>query len=113
MEREYDCKPEINNSATTESTALNILGLEAMNNSGSENMNETNHNDSQDTDIESLGEAWLDENETIWMHLRRTADGQNADAMFSYPKSDPYYPEILKHLNGLKHGERKPVPPWK
>jgi hypothetical protein len=59
-----------------------------------------------------IGMAWLEEDGSITMHLHRTADGQNVNAMFSFKSGDKEFGEVLKHLNGLNFGEMKPVQPF-
>ncbi len=69
--------------------------------------------DNQLKGSDSIGEAWLDDSGTIHMHLSRTSDGQDLNAVFTYLKTDPNYEKILQHLGGLIQGEKKLVPPWK
>ncbi len=63
----------------------------------------------------SIGTATMQADGTIVLQLR-AEDGAPAgtvgDAQLLYPPSHPKYQETLKHLNGLKPGESKPVPPW-
>jgi hypothetical protein len=61
----------------------------------------------------SIGDAWLDENGTINVRLRRTTDGINISGAVKYPIGDKNYDQVMKHLGGLKPGETKLVPPWK
>lgn len=63
-------------------------------------------------ELDAIGEAWLDDDGTIRMHLKRTGDGQHVNALLAYPKGDPNYEKVLMHLNGLKQGEKKLVPAW-
>jgi hypothetical protein len=60
-----------------------------------------------------IGDAWLDEERTIHVRLRRTADGINVSGSIQYPVGDKNYEKIMKHLGGLKQGEVKLVAPWK
>jgi len=59
-----------------------------------------------------IGDAWLEKDGTITMHLLSDADGNHANATFSYKASDRDYKKILEHLGGLKAGEKKPVKPF-
>jgi hypothetical protein len=61
---------------------------------------------------EFIGMASMSSDGTVTLHLTRTADGQFADATFTYGTDDPKYREILAHVGGLKPGETKPVKPW-
>jgi hypothetical protein len=63
---------------------------------------------------ESIGMATMTEDKTIILDLRATGDnGEVGTGRVTYSLSDPQYNDILKHLGGLKIGEKKPVPPWK
>ena len=59
----------------------------------------------------SIGVATMETDGTIILQLR-TNNGLHGHARLVYPPTHPEYPDILKHLNGLKPGEPKPVPPW-
>ncbi len=59
-----------------------------------------------------IGEAWLEKDGRITLHLSSDADGNHVNAMFSYETDDKDYQKILKHLGGLKPGETKPVKPF-
>lgn len=62
---------------------------------------------------ECIGVATMSEEGTITLLLRaQSPKGDLGDALLNYPKSDPKYAGILKHLGGLKPGEEKPVPPF-
>lgn len=62
---------------------------------------------------ECIGVANMSTDGTITLLLRaQSPKGDLGDAMLTYPKSDPKYAGILKHLGGLKPGEEKPVPPF-
>jgi hypothetical protein len=66
-----------------------------------------------DESPKSIGEATMEKDGTIVLQLRAEGPGRMiGDAQFRYPRSHPDYAEVLKHLGGLKPGERKPVPPW-
>ena len=50
---------------------------------------------------------------TVVLYLRAEgAGGITGDARLVYAPTHKDYREILRHLGGLKPGERKPVPPW-
>ncbi len=68
--------------------------------------------DVQNANLNAIGEAWLDENGAIVLQMRRTADGMNVDSRTKYKVGDKYYDDVLKHLGGLKPGEKKLVQPW-
>lgn len=59
-----------------------------------------------------IGEAWLEKDGTLTMHLMRDGEGNYLDAQFSYKKSDKDYAETIKHIGGIKLGEHKLVPPF-
>ncbi|OGC04957.1 hypothetical protein A2276_03275 [candidate division WOR-1 bacterium RIFOXYA12_FULL_43_27] len=66
-----------------------------------------------DSVVNSIGEATMLQDGTIVLNLRGQGEGgMKGDAQLSYPKNHQNYNEILKHLDGLKPGESKPVPPW-
>lgn len=61
----------------------------------------------------SIGSATMKPDGTIVLQLRATdGTGIVGDSRIEYPPSHAQYPEVLKHLGGLKPGEEKPVPPW-
>jgi hypothetical protein len=68
--------------------------------------------DSSKKEVIIIGDATMEADGTINMHLRRTADGMNVSAWFKYPVSDPHYREILDHIGGMSPGETKLVPAW-
>lgn len=58
--------------------------------------------------------ATMSEDKTIILDLRAEGrKGEIGTGRITYAPSDPQYNDILKHLGGLKVGEKKPVPPWK
>jgi serine/threonine-protein kinase len=59
-----------------------------------------------------IGVAWLEEDGSITLDLRRTSDGQHVSGILRYKPTDEHYNDVLEHLGGLKPGETKPVPPW-
>lgn len=62
---------------------------------------------------DSIGQASMKPDGTIVLQLRAEgAGGAVGDALITYPKSDPKYGSVLKHLGGLKPGQTKPVPPF-
>ncbi len=68
--------------------------------------------ESANANLNALGEAWLDEKGTIVLRMRRDADGRPTDGTLHYPVGDKNYDEVMKHLGGLKPGEKKLVLPW-
>jgi hypothetical protein len=61
----------------------------------------------------SIGSAWMEADGTIVLQLRAEGPGPTiGDALFRYPKIHPQYDSVLRHLGGLKAGEKNPVPPW-
>ncbi len=71
-----------------------------------------NASSNQKKDVQAIGEAWLETDGTITLHLRQTADGMPLTATFTYKTDDKDYESVLEHLGGLKPGETKLVPPW-
>lgn len=67
---------------------------------------------SDNTKVQSIGEAWLEKDGGITLSLRSDAYGAPISAMFTYKTNDRDYAKILKHLGGLKPGEVKDVPPF-
>ncbi|MGE0385110.1 MAG: hypothetical protein AB7Q97_10300 [Gammaproteobacteria bacterium] len=60
---------------------------------------------------EYIGMAKAAQDGTISMMLRATTPGGAVgEAVLTYKPDDPKYPEIVKHLGGIKPGETKPVP---
>lgn len=58
--------------------------------------------------------ATMTEDKTIVLDLRAEGKkGEIGTGRITYPPTNPQYNDILKHLGGLKVGEKKPVPPWK
>ena len=57
-----------------------------------------------------IGDAQMQEDGTILVNLRRTADGINVTGIVRYPTSHPNYKEVLDHIGGMKPGEVKLVP---
>jgi hypothetical protein len=59
-----------------------------------------------------IGDAQMQEDGTIVVNLRRTADGLNVSGIVRYATSHPNYKEVLDHIGGMKPGEVKLVPAW-
>lgn len=60
-----------------------------------------------------IGEVRMEDNgEIILLLFARDNNGTSGQATVRYPKDHPQYYEIVKHVGGLKPGERKGVPPW-
>jgi len=60
----------------------------------------------------SIGQADMDADGTIILHLRAVSPTAIGDAQIRYPKDHPQYKMILEHLGGLEPGQSKPVPPF-
>lgn len=115
MEREFDTPKDSGAPATADEGCLNTLDLmDTIQDGAKKGTDDFNAAPAEPGDAaNAIGDAWLDCEGTIQMRLRSSSDGQPIDALFSYPKGDPAYDAVLKHLNGLKPGEKKLVPPWK
>ena len=59
-----------------------------------------------------IGDAVMEDDGTIVVRLRRTADGIHVSGTVSYRVDSPHYKEVLNHLGGMKPGETKLVPAW-
>lgn len=60
-----------------------------------------------------IGMATMQPDGTITLDLRAESDqGDVGTGRLVYPPRHPQYQQILKHLGGLKPGERKPVKPF-
>lgn len=60
-----------------------------------------------------IGECWMEEDGTIVVLLRRTADGIHVSMPpRRYPRSDPHYAEVLAHVGPIRPGEKKLVLPF-
>jgi hypothetical protein len=61
-----------------------------------------------------IGMATMTADETIVLTLSSTdpRTGIHASGQFKYVPGNPRYDEVLRHLGGLRPGQRKPVPPW-
>ena len=65
-----------------------------------------------DVRLTAIGTAKMLPDGTIELHLYRTADGQEALMFQTLHPGDALYEEVIRHVDGLKPGETKPVPPW-
>ena len=62
---------------------------------------------------ESIGIAEIKEDGTIVLKLRAEGPiGIRGDAMFEYTPNHPEYKNILEHIEGIRPGEEKPIPPF-
>jgi hypothetical protein len=61
---------------------------------------------------ESIGQADMDADGTIILHLRAVSPTAVGDALIRYPKDHAQYKMILDHLGGLEPGQSKPVRPF-
>ncbi len=68
------------------------------------------HGRAQDPVI--IGDARMQEDGTIVVNLRRTADGINLSGIVRYPTNHPDYREVLEHIGGMKPGDVRLVPAW-
>jgi hypothetical protein len=59
-----------------------------------------------------IGTATMLRNRTIVLDLRGEIGDAVGHAQFSYKPGDPDYARMLVHLNGIKPGETKVVPPF-
>lgn len=65
--------------------------------------------DDKSTDI---GVATMDEKGILTLHLRSMDHGMLAEANKVVRPGDSEYKEMVKHLNGIKPGESKAIPPF-
>ena len=59
-----------------------------------------------------IGDARMENDGTIVVRMRRTADGLNVSGEIAYAKDNPHYKAIFDHIGGIKPGEVKLVPAW-
>jgi hypothetical protein len=60
-----------------------------------------------------IGICWIEEDGTVVLDLRRTADGINISMPPQrFVRSHPRYEEVLRHVGPLRPGEVKLVAPW-
>lgn len=60
-----------------------------------------------------IGSATMAADGTITLNLRAEGQrGEIGDGAMTYARDNAQYPEVLKHLGGLKPGEDKCVRPW-
>jgi hypothetical protein len=62
--------------------------------------------------LESIGQADMDADGTIVLHLRAVSPTAIGDALLRYPPGHAQYKTILDHLGGLEPGQSKPVRPF-
>jgi|APMI01.1.fsa_nt_gi hypothetical protein len=68
---------------------------------------------SQEPQPKQIGSAYMTEDGTLEMSLRAVAaDGTIGEAMLVIAPDDARYATMVKHLDGIKPGEGKPVPPF-
>jgi hypothetical protein len=60
----------------------------------------------------SIGVGTMDAQGVITLQLMARGDGAVGDAVLVYRPGDPHYAEIKAHLDPIKPGDSKPVPPW-
>lgn len=61
---------------------------------------------------EYIGTAEMDELGIIYLVLHAETPVGLGTSRFTYRPDDPDYANVLAHLGGLKHGEKKSVRPW-
>lgn len=59
-----------------------------------------------------IGEATMLDDGTLVLDLTAVTGATRGHTRLTYPPGDPRALDVLRHLGGLKPGERKPVPPW-
>jgi hypothetical protein len=60
-----------------------------------------------------IGVCWIEEDGTVVLDLRRTADGINISMPLQrFARTHPRYEEVLRHVGPLRPGEVKLVEPW-
>lgn len=94
--------------------AITFIYIASCNAQGITEMTTTNQQSTTNSETPSyIGEAWMDDNHEIVMQLFAQEDnGISGQALFRYKPDHPQYKDILKHLGGLKPGEKKAVLPW-
>jgi hypothetical protein len=60
-----------------------------------------------------FGTAAMLDDGTVALHLRLTSDVKSVNDTLIYKVSDRAYDNVLRHLGGLRPGERKEFRPWK
>ncbi len=67
----------------------------------------------EESNIAPIGTCWIEEDGTIVLDLRRTADGINISMPLQrFARTHPRYQEVLRHVGPLRPGEVKLVTPW-
>lgn len=62
--------------------------------------------------VDSIGTASMSPAGAVTLQLRADSDGALGDALLEYLPDDPDYDAIIRHLDGIRPGEQKPVPPF-
>ena len=60
-----------------------------------------------------FGTAAMLDDGTLALHLRLTSDGKPVSDTLTYRVGNRAYDNVLRHLGGLRPGERKQFRPWK
>jgi len=61
----------------------------------------------------NVGSAYMKPDGTIEMRLRtETDDGTVGEALLLIPPGDPRHASMVKHLDGIKPGEGRPIKPF-
>ncbi|WP_225444586.1 hypothetical protein [Pseudomarimonas arenosa] len=65
-----------------------------------------------DAPPQSIGEARMLEDGTIWLYLRAQTGDAIGDAAFEYKPDSAGYEAVKKHIDPIASGQTKAVPPW-
>ena len=60
-----------------------------------------------------FGTAAMLDDGTLALHLRLTSDGKPVSDTLTYRVGNRAYDNVLRHLGGLRPGERKQFRPWR
>lgn len=61
---------------------------------------------------ESIGEATMLDDGTLVLRLRAETGGTIGESVIQYKPGDEYYEYVLRHLEPIQPGQKKPVPPF-
>lgn len=93
-------------------TAAICIGLAAAPLPQETKMSDTTPQPPSQPPAESIGQADMEADGTIILHLRAVSPTAVGDALIRYPTDHPQYRMILEHLGGLEPGQSKPVRPF-
>lgn len=60
-----------------------------------------------------FGTATMNADDSLILHLDRTADGKPTDTTLTFSPTDRGYDSVRRHLRGITPGQTRPVAPWK